>query len=207
MASPKSIKQIVNDAKSAAQLNVDFEREYGRKPNSNEGADLTNYWLKKTTNNSSVSTGSSYGSGLGSDSTTSTQTQTGGSSSYIDKLVGGLSTGFKMAVGLVDGVAKVTAGAVKLGLDTQIGKGQGDDVLLEIAETIKTQGLLGGAAELALKGSIVGINSLQAKKIHASEWSWLGTKYDILINNDGTVDDLYDKVAEFVEEKSQIRIV
>jgi hypothetical protein len=62
-------------------------------------------------------------------------------------------------------------------------------------------------AELALKGSIVGINSLQAKKIHASEWSWLGTKYDILINNDGTVDDLYDKVAEFVEEKSQIRIV
>jgi hypothetical protein len=62
-------------------------------------------------------------------------------------------------------------------------------------------------AELALKGSIVGINSLQTKKIHASEWSWLGTKYDILINNDGTVDDLYDKVAEFVEEKSQIRIV
>ena len=62
-------------------------------------------------------------------------------------------------------------------------------------------------AELALKGSIVGINSLQTKKIHASEWSWLGTKYDILINNDGTVDDLYDKVAKFVEEKSQIRIV
>lgn len=62
-------------------------------------------------------------------------------------------------------------------------------------------------AELALKGSIVGINSLQTKKIHTSEWSWLGTKYDILINNDGTVDDLYDKVAKFVEEKSQIRIV
>jgi hypothetical protein len=62
-------------------------------------------------------------------------------------------------------------------------------------------------AELALTGSIVGINSLQAKNIHASEWSWIGTKYDILINNDGTVDDLYGKVADFVVEKNQIRIV
>jgi hypothetical protein len=124
---------------------------------------------KKMEGKSSTSSSSSYGSGLGSGGTTSTQTQTGGSSSYIDKLVGGLSTGFKMAVGLVDGVAKVTAGAVKLGLDTQIGKGQGDDTLLEIAETIKTQGLLGGAAELALKGGLAVTNQLKEQSILLSD--------------------------------------
>jgi hypothetical protein len=61
-------------------------------------------------------------------------------------------------------------------------------------------------AELAVKGSVVAINSLKDKNIHISEWAWICSKYDILINNDGNVDELYGKVSEYIENKLQINI-
>lgn len=61
-------------------------------------------------------------------------------------------------------------------------------------------------AELAVKGSLVAINSLKDKNIHISEWSWIDSKYDILIRNDGTVDELYDNVSAFIENKLRINI-
>jgi hypothetical protein len=61
-------------------------------------------------------------------------------------------------------------------------------------------------AELALTGSIIGINRLKDKQIHTSEWSWLGSKFDAVIDNNGTVDELYDQVSAFIDNKLQIKI-
>jgi hypothetical protein len=61
-------------------------------------------------------------------------------------------------------------------------------------------------AELALTGSIIGINRLKDKQIHASEWAWLGSKFDIVIDNNGTVDQLYGQVSAFIDNKLQIKI-
>jgi hypothetical protein len=35
--------------------------------------------------------------------------------------------------------------------------------------------------------------------VHASEWAWVGTSFDAVINNNGTVDDLYKQIALIVQ--------
>lgn len=35
--------------------------------------------------------------------------------------------------------------------------------------------------------------------VHASEWAWVGTDFDAVINNNGTVDDLYKQIALIVQ--------
>ena len=34
--------------------------------------------------------------------------------------------------------------------------------------------------------------------VHASEWAWAGTEFDAIIDNNGTVDDLYKQLAGIV---------
>ena len=47
-------------------------------------------------------------------------------------------------------------------------------------------------------GSNVAINELKMQKIHASETAWVGTKFDAIIDNNGTIDDLYKQVQQLV---------
>ena len=61
-------------------------------------------------------------------------------------------------------------------------------------------------AELAVQGSNIGINNLKIKKIHYSEWAWIGSKFDVHIDNNGTVDELYDQISDVVNNKLQISI-
>ena len=61
-------------------------------------------------------------------------------------------------------------------------------------------------AELAVQGSNIGINNLKIKKIHYSEWAWIGSKFDIHIDNNGTVDELYGQLSDVVNNKLQIKI-
>lgn len=35
-------------------------------------------------------------------------------------------------------------------------------------------------------------------KIHASEWSWLGSKFDVVIDNNGTIEELYTQSKKLV---------
>jgi hypothetical protein len=127
MASPKSIKQIVNDAKSAAQLNVDFEREYGRKPNTNEGADLTNFWLKKTSNSSSASSGSS------SSSPSSTNESPSGGS-----FTGGFTDVLKGAVGLVNKGINTAANISEELYKSQLGRPEDNTAALKVFDILKS---------------------------------------------------------------------
>jgi hypothetical protein len=50
----------------------------------------------------------------------------------------------------------------------------------------------------ANQGSNVSINELKMKKIHASETAWVGTEFDYIIENNGSVQDLYNQAALIV---------
>lgn len=49
-------------------------------------------------------------------------------------------------------------------------------------------------------GSNFAIQELKRLKIHASETSWVGTKFDAVIDNNGTVDNLYSQIKNLVED-------
>ena len=58
-------------------------------------------------------------------------------------------------------------------------------------------------AKKANEGDIKSINAMATKQIHASETSWLGTNFDIVIKNNSTLDDLYSTIEEFVSPNNQ----
>lgn len=50
----------------------------------------------------------------------------------------------------------------------------------------------------ANRGSNIALNELKIEKIHASEWAWVGTDFDSVIENDSTIDDLYSSVESLI---------
>lgn len=48
-------------------------------------------------------------------------------------------------------------------------------------------------ARLANQGDVNCIRAMEERKIHLSEWDWIGTEFDELINNDGSLADLKTK--------------
>jgi hypothetical protein len=50
----------------------------------------------------------------------------------------------------------------------------------------------------ANQGNNVAINELKMKKIHASETAWVGTEFDVVLDNNGSIDDLYAEVRNLV---------
>jgi hypothetical protein len=50
----------------------------------------------------------------------------------------------------------------------------------------------------ANQGSNIALNELKRLKIHASETAWVGTKFDLILDNNGTIDDLYTQAKELV---------
>jgi len=53
-----------------------------------------------------------------------------------------------------------------------------------------------GNAEWALSKA-----KLDRLKIHASETAWVGTKFDYVLDNNGTIDDLFDQVKNLVSNR------
>ncbi len=53
----------------------------------------------------------------------------------------------------------------------------------------------------ANQGNNVAINDLKMKKIHASETAWVGTDFDVVLDNNGSIDDLYDEVRSLVLDR------
>ena len=41
---------------------------------------------------------------------------------------------------------------------------------------------------------------MEKLKIHASETAWCGTKFDAILTNDTTIDDLFAKVKDLVQD-------
>jgi hypothetical protein len=55
----------------------------------------------------------------------------------------------------------------------------------------------------ANQGSNVALNELKRLKIHASETAWVGTKFDLILDNNGTIDELYTQAADLISKNSQ----
>ena len=53
-------------------------------------------------------------------------------------------------------------------------------------------------AWIANQGSNLGLNYMKEQGIHASEWAWIGTDFDKVIKNDGTIDELYQQVKSLL---------
>ena len=49
-------------------------------------------------------------------------------------------------------------------------------------------------------GWAIGRTHLENLGIHASEYSWVGTRFDAVIDNNGSVDDLYTQVKNLVQD-------
>jgi hypothetical protein len=47
-------------------------------------------------------------------------------------------------------------------------------------------------------GSNIAINEMKLRGIHASEWAWLGSNFDVIIDNNSTIDDLYKQAENLV---------
>jgi hypothetical protein len=50
-------------------------------------------------------------------------------------------------------------------------------------------------------GWALGKKRLEEFKIHASETAWVGTKFDHVLTNDGTIDDLFHKIKNLVGDR------
>jgi hypothetical protein len=50
----------------------------------------------------------------------------------------------------------------------------------------------------ANQGNNIGINAMKLRKIHASEWAWLGSEFDHVIDNNSTIDDLFKQAQSLV---------
>jgi len=50
----------------------------------------------------------------------------------------------------------------------------------------------------AMAGSNFHLNEMKIRKIHSSEWAWVDTKFDNVISNDATIDDLYTSVKSII---------
>ncbi len=50
----------------------------------------------------------------------------------------------------------------------------------------------------ANKGSNIGLNEMKRLGIHASEWAWLGCDFDVVVDNNSTIDELYSQTKDLV---------
>ena len=50
----------------------------------------------------------------------------------------------------------------------------------------------------ANQGHNIGMNNMKLRKIHASEWAWLGNEFDHVIDNNGSIDELFKQAQSLV---------
>jgi hypothetical protein len=63
---------------------------------------------------------------------------------------------------------------------------------------IKTIKAHGGKIICVNKGHLPTRDWMWAHNFHKSEWDWIGTDYDFVIENTGTLDELYEKVDNLI---------
>ena len=57
------------------------------------------------------------------------------------------------------------------------------------------------ALEANQTGSNIALNELKRLKIHASETAWVGTEFDYVVENNGTIDELFQKIKSIVSDE------
>jgi len=54
------------------------------------------------------------------------------------------------------------------------------------------------SAMLANTGNNIGLNEMKIFGIHASEWAWIGTEFDVVIDNNGNIEELYNQTKDLI---------
>lgn len=86
-------------------------------------------------------------------------------------------------------------------VDSCIGRYKGQNTVISdtrFINEIKTIRAHGGIILCVKRGSLPTKKEMQDKGAHQSEWDWLENDYEITINNDGSLDDLYAKVDDLI---------
>ena len=90
-------------------------------------------------------------------------------------------------------------------VDSVIGRYKGENTVISdtrFQNEIKTIKAHGGIVVLVKREPIPTREEMQKQGVHQSEWDWIGTDYDIVIENTGTLDELYEKVDDlFISNK------
>jgi adenylate kinase family enzyme len=88
-------------------------------------------------------------------------------------------------------------------VDSLVARYQGKDTVISdtrFVNEIKTIKEQKGKIILIKRGEIPSREEMQASGAHQSEWDWIGCKFDYVIDNNGTVDDLYQKVDDVIHQ-------
>jgi hypothetical protein len=88
-------------------------------------------------------------------------------------------------------------------VDSCIGRYKGQNTVISdtrFVNEIKTIKAHGGKIICVKRGQLPTQKEMQEKGAHKSEWDWLDSKFDYVIDNDGTKDDLYDKVDVVIRQ-------
>jgi len=56
----------------------------------------------------------------------------------------------------------------------------------------------GGKLILVKRGELPSREEMEAKGAHKSEWDWMGWNFDVVIENNGSKEDLFTKVDELI---------
>jgi hypothetical protein len=146
-----SLLDIFNQSSSRG----DFITKTGNDPNAGKMYDL----YKKMEGKSGTSSSTSFSSKIGDDVPVEPPTK---SSSMIGSVIDELTGGIKKTV-------KIVAQGAELAYQTQMGKGEGDDTLINIAKKIRTEGFMGAAGSLAADSADAVLGQLKAESVLRSE--------------------------------------
>jgi PAS domain-containing protein len=88
-------------------------------------------------------------------------------------------------------------------VDSLVARYQGKDTVISdtrFVNEIKTIKEQKGKIILIKRGDIPSREEMQASGAHQSEWDWIGCKFDYVIDNNGTVTDLHQKVDDVIRQ-------
>lgn len=86
-------------------------------------------------------------------------------------------------------------------VDSCIGRYKGDNTVVSdtrFVNEIKTIKAHGGKIICVKRGDLPTQKQMQEKGAHKSEWDWLESSFDYVIENDGTKEELYTKVDDLI---------
>ena len=86
-------------------------------------------------------------------------------------------------------------------VDSCIGRYKGQNTVISdtrFVNEIKTIKAHGGIIICVKRGELPTQKQMQERGAHQSEWDWLDSKFDITIQNNGTLEELYSKVDDLI---------
>tara|TARA_Y100001938_G_scaffold150841_1_gene243757 strand:- start:2120 stop:2755 length:636 start_codon:yes stop_codon:yes gene_type:complete len=86
-------------------------------------------------------------------------------------------------------------------VDSCIGRYKGQNTVISdtrFVNEIKTIKAHGGIIMCVKRGELPTQTQMKDNGAHRSEWDWLDSKFDITIQNNGTLEDLYTKVDDLI---------